>query len=925
MLGPAGGARRTRTIGLCLGILLVVGLAVAASASASGNVVAWGGNGSGELGNGSTTPGKVPVAVSLTPTGGETVSQVSAGSTQSLALLSGGSVLAWGSNSYGELGDGGSSGPESCFGEPCSTKPASVNFPVGARVLQVSAGEYEGLAVMSQDTVMAWGLNEVGQLGDGNSTGPDTCAGGNPCGTTPELVCAEKAAVFPCSVAHGDVLENAIQVSAAADHSVALLAGNKVVAWGQNELGELGNGGTTNSDVPVAVSIPSGDTVTEVKAGNFYTLARLSTGAVLAWGVNNRGELGDGGSAGPEKCFGTACSETPRLVNLPSGTTVTEIAAGYRSALALTTGGTVLGWGENASGNLGDGTSSGPETCGTEACSRNPVAVCEENKSSCTPTSEELTGVAEISAGNGYGIARLTNKTGVAWGYNGNFGLGDGAQTNTDSPIPVSSLSNTHAISAGGHSLALLSGTPSAACSTITTSPNPSIISSSNPNFLSFAVSVTLLEADCKTPVVDDTITTPNGNPNLPALQAITNSHGEATIGWQCSGGYCKAANDELNVTVTDEHGIQLTSGTEYIGSSDTSNNPSVPAETSASKRNGEELLEAKASNGEGSVSVGRYPSNPIGTPPPFEAAGPGAFFDVALTAGTPPFSELKFTVCTIAPPKLAEVKWYNSMTGVWKTVSMETAPSPGASPNPNEECITVTVNSTTEPNLTQMGGTVFAMGSPSAAYGTCKKSAKVAKHYTGKYDDKNCTVKDANSQGKYEWLPTPIGSHISATGKTKTVTLKAGSVSVVCRASASEGEISGPASDTETITYSGCESSGQLCTSAGQAAGVIKTALLKTALVPREDGEVWTSYESATPPYLDEFQCGEVKYRVKGSFAAVAGCNVNVMSKKFCETLSEAVGEQHLELEVVGGSSQPATESTVVTGKSSEKLEIKT
>ena len=147
-------------------------------------------------------------------------------------------------------------------------------------------------------------------------------------------------------------------VAAGALHSLALTSTGAVFAWGFNTDGELGDGGTANSDVPVKVKLPAGTKVTAIAAGGYYSLALTSTGAVFAWGYNADGELGDGG---------TANSDVPVKVKLPAGTKVTAIAAGGSlygvgvyiagpgHSLALTSSGAVFAWGYNADGELGDG------------------------------------------------------------------------------------------------------------------------------------------------------------------------------------------------------------------------------------------------------------------------------------------------------------------------------------------------------------------------------------------------------------------------------------------------------------------------------------------------------------------------------------------------------------------------------------------
>ena len=108
-------------------------------------------------------------------------------------------------------------------------------------------------------------------------------------------------------------------VAVGALHSLALTSTGAVFAWGYNTDGELGDGGTANSDVPVKVKLPAGTKVTAIAAGGYDSLALTSTGAVFAWGYNADGELGDGG---------TANSDVPVKVKLPAGTKVTAVAAG---------------------------------------------------------------------------------------------------------------------------------------------------------------------------------------------------------------------------------------------------------------------------------------------------------------------------------------------------------------------------------------------------------------------------------------------------------------------------------------------------------------------------------------------------------------------------------------------------------------------
>ena len=272
------------------------------------------------------------------------VTAISAGYNYGLALLAGGTVRAWGENRYGELGNN---------SETSSAVPVGVSGL--GNVTAISAGEYHNLALLEDHKVAAWGSNEFGQLGDGTTEGPEKCSG------------------YACSKIPIEVggLTEVSAVSAGISHSLALLKDGKVMAWGENRFGELGNGTTENSDVPVEVPGLSG--VIAISAGGDFSLALLENGTVMAWGDNETGEVGDGNATGPEKCSGVPCSTVP--VEVKGLSKITAISAGFSDSLALRENGTVTAWGWNEYGQLGDGSANGPEKCGTEACSRVPVAV----------------------------------------------------------------------------------------------------------------------------------------------------------------------------------------------------------------------------------------------------------------------------------------------------------------------------------------------------------------------------------------------------------------------------------------------------------------------------------------------------------------------------------------------------------------------
>jgi alpha-tubulin suppressor-like RCC1 family protein len=225
-----------------------------------GNAYAWGGNYSGQLGDGSNTGSDVPVAVSMPA--GVTFTQVSAGVIHSLALDSDGNAYAWGGNFYGQLGDGSNTG---------SYVLVAVSMPANVTFTQVSAGALHSLAVGSDGNAYAWGANFYGQLG--NSTTTDSN--------------------LPVSVPAPGSGAKFTQVSAGNFHSLAVDSNGNSYGWGYNKFGQLGNASTADADAPLLVTVPSGVTFTQLSAGANHSLAVGSDGETYAWGFNGDGQLGN--------------------------------------------------------------------------------------------------------------------------------------------------------------------------------------------------------------------------------------------------------------------------------------------------------------------------------------------------------------------------------------------------------------------------------------------------------------------------------------------------------------------------------------------------------------------------------------------------------------------------------------------------------
>jgi alpha-tubulin suppressor-like RCC1 family protein len=287
-----------------------------------GAVLAWGNNWDGQLGDGTTTTRMSPVAVVGLGPGSGVVAIDAAQSSFSLALKSDGTVLAWGMNSTGELGDGTTR---------TSLTPIEVSgLGPGSGVIAISAGASYSLALKKNGSVVSWGLNHRGQLGDGTTV-------------------LRRAPVPVHGLGPGSGVS---AVSASGGFwSLTLKSDGTVLSWGNNDSGQLGDGTTSSRSVPRPVSgFGVGSGVVSVAAGGLHGLALKRNGAVLAWGENSGGQLGDGthssrGIPGP-------------VASLGSGSTAVGLSAGFVHSLVLQSGGTVLAWGRNVSGQLGTGTTS---------------------------------------------------------------------------------------------------------------------------------------------------------------------------------------------------------------------------------------------------------------------------------------------------------------------------------------------------------------------------------------------------------------------------------------------------------------------------------------------------------------------------------------------------------------------------------------
>jgi alpha-tubulin suppressor-like RCC1 family protein len=349
---------------------ITAGYAHTCALTAGGGVKCWGYNYFGQLGDGTTTDRYTPVNVSGLASG---VSAIAAGELHTCALTAVGGVKCWGTNTFGQLGDGTTTD---------RTTPVDVSG-LASGVSAIATGDYHTCALTTVGGVKCWGYNEYGQLGDGTTTDRHT------------PVNVRRLAIGVSAIAAGGY------------HTCALTAVGGVKCWGWNSFGQLGDGTTTDRHTPVNVSgLAIG--VSAIAAGDFHTCALIAGGGIKCWGYNVDGQLGDGT---------TTNRHTPVNVSgLASG--VSAITAGGWHTCALTAeAGGVKCWGRNLYGQLGDGTTTDRTT---------PVDV-----------SGLASGVSAITAGELHTCALTAVGGVKCWGWNSFGQLGDGTTTDRHTPVDV--------------------------------------------------------------------------------------------------------------------------------------------------------------------------------------------------------------------------------------------------------------------------------------------------------------------------------------------------------------------------------------------------------------------------------------------------------------------------------------------------------
>ena len=300
-----------------------------------GTAYCWGKNSKGQSGQSDTSVDvNVPNAVSTDTA----LVALSSGYLHTCALSGAGSgfvgrVYCWGSNQYGQLGNG-VSGAGSYSSSPVTVMDEN-NDPI-ENVVMIASGNYHSCALLNTGQVRCWGYNNYGQLGNNTKTN-------------------SSKSVTVVANTDGDPLEHVVSIAAGSYHNCALLATGEVRCWGSNGYGQLGDDTSVDRSIPVKVNISSdaasSETVAAIALGQRHSCALIPGQGVQCWGSNSDGQLGDGT---------TTDRSTPGAVS-NIGADVVSIKTGSFATCALLTGGTAKCWGNNDNGRLGIGTAGGSE------------------------------------------------------------------------------------------------------------------------------------------------------------------------------------------------------------------------------------------------------------------------------------------------------------------------------------------------------------------------------------------------------------------------------------------------------------------------------------------------------------------------------------------------------------------------------------
>lgn len=384
----------------------------------TGNGFCWGSDSQGQIGNGATTGNQAsPVAVTL-PSGVSSwtaISNSGSGSSNdaACAIADTGNAYCWGVDGSGQLGNGATTGNQE--------DPSQVTLPSGVTSWSaISVGNAFACGIANTGNAYCWGSDSAGQLGNGATTGNQTS---------------------PSLVTNPSGVTSWFAISAGYTHACGIGNNGYAYCWGADTFGELGNdtGVTSDQTSPYLVNNPSGVTSwTVIAAGSYQTCGIGNNNQAYCWGDDTYGQLGNGAGV-------TGNQAAPYLVTNPSGVTGwTKISSGYALTCGVGDNNNAYCWGQDGSGQLGNGATTGTQ--------HSPSLVVNPSG---------VTSWTAISAGNQASCGIGNNGNAYCWGADTNGVLGNGSSPSSSQTSPYL-VTNPSGVTSWG------------AISTVRTGSNPS-------------------------------------------------------------------------------------------------------------------------------------------------------------------------------------------------------------------------------------------------------------------------------------------------------------------------------------------------------------------------------------------------------------------------------------------------------------------
>ena len=376
-----------------------------------GNLYTWGYNYNGRLGNGTTTNSSMPICISDiegSPLKEKNVVDVYEKDLTVIVKDSNGKLYSWGENYSGQLGNGTTEN---------SSMPVCISdiegSPLNGKDIVDVYADYSTMIVKDSDgKLYSWGYNGYGQLGDGKTTDSSM------------PICISNIENSPLKG------KNIVDVHNYGSTIIAKDSNGKLYTWGYNTSGQLGNGTTTNSSMPICIndienSPLKGKNIVDVHNSSSTIIAKDSSGKLYTWGWNNFGQLGNETTENSSMPICISDIENSPL----NGNEVVEIYDYYGYIMVKDDNGKLYSWGWNNYGQLGNGTT---------ANSSMPVCISNIENS---PLKEKK--IVNIYTGDDTIIAKDSDGKLYSWGSNDAGQLGDGTRNNSNIPICISDIENS--------------------------------------------------------------------------------------------------------------------------------------------------------------------------------------------------------------------------------------------------------------------------------------------------------------------------------------------------------------------------------------------------------------------------------------------------------------------------------------------------